>query len=73
MNDKLLREEYRYSLYDRLSLKQLYACHKYGNILSSLVLWHRGLINITAIRRIHPGMNRLIIQNAYRLIKERGY
>jgi hypothetical protein len=73
MNDKLLRSEYRESLYDHLSLRQLYAAHHFGHILASLVLWHRGLINITAIRRMHPGMNRLIIRNAYRLIKERGY
>jgi hypothetical protein len=73
MNDKMLREEYRPSIYDQLSLKQLYAAHRFGHILASIVLWNRGLINVSAIRCIHPGMNRLIIQNAYRLIEERGY
>jgi hypothetical protein len=73
MTDKLLRQEYRASVYDQLSLRQLYAAHNFGHILASIVLWHRGLLNSSTIRRMHPGMNALIIRNAYRLIKERGY
>jgi hypothetical protein len=73
MNDKLLREEYQTSLYDRLSLNQLWAAHNFGHILASIVLWNRGLINISTVRRMHPTANHLIISNAYRLQKERGY
>lgn len=75
MNDKLLRAEYRESLYDRLSFSQLWAAHNFGYILASIVLWNRGLINISTIRYKYPTSNVWVIRNAYRLVlvEERGY
>lgn len=73
MTDRMLADEYQHSKYDNLSLKQLWACHNFGYILASIVLWRKGFINIRTLHYKYPSLNTLIIRNAYRMEKERGW